>query len=263
MQLSIHSISDIGKIRKRNEDSYLEKDITDINGNKGILLVVADGMGGHKAGDVASKTLISDFENNITEFNSTDSNKLLNDLILKANKNIIELSKSSSEYEGMGTTCTAMIIINGKVCLGHVGDSRAYLIRKNKIRQLTKDHTVAEQMHNLGMITKDQLQNSPRRNMLLKAIGFDENLEVDLLDPMNISDNDVFLLCSDGLIEYVGDEELMSIVNLYEPEKACDVMVKTANKRGGRDNITVQIAKIIKKSSGNGIIDNIKNIIKT
>lgn len=262
MHLVTYSLTDIGKLRKRNEDSYLEKSITDSSGNVGILLVVADGMGGHKAGDVASKTLISIFEENINSYKSEESQLFLETIILKANNHIISMSDTNSELQGMGTTCTAMIIINGKSYIGHVGDSRAYLVRKNKVSQLTKDHTVAEQMHNLGMISKDQAQNSPRRNMLLKAIGFDLELEVDLIEPIDVQDKDVFILCSDGLIEYLDQDELMKIVNLYEPRKACEIMVGSANKRGGKDNITVQITKIFNTSPQNGFFSKYKGYYK-
>ncbi|NIP30446.1 MAG: Stp1/IreP family PP2C-type Ser/Thr phosphatase [Candidatus Dadabacteria bacterium] len=266
MNFITYSLSDIGKIRERNEDSFLEKTITSQYEKKGVLLVVADGMGGHKAGDVASKTLVSIFDNCSNQAEQTNYQSFLEDLILQANQKIIDLANSNLDYNGMGTTCTAMVIADDKSYIGHVGDSRAYLVRKNEVKQLTKDHTVAEQMHQMGMITKEQAINSPRRNMLLKAVGIHHDLEVDILEPISILNEDIFILCSDGLIEYVDEDEIMSLATLYEPQKACEIMVSTANKRGGKDNITVQITKINNKTNNNkinGIFSYIKKIIKS
>ena len=246
MQLQSSSVSDIGKIRQNNEDSYLELTIEDTNVNC-LLLVVADGMGGHNAGEVASKKVVESIESYFkSEESNLNSDKTLSHLkesIELANTEVFKASASDESLKGMGSTCTAMMILNNKIYIAHVGDSRAYLIRGDKIEQLTKDHTLAEKMLDSGIISKDEAKASPHRNMLMKAIGIAEDLEVETYESFEVEQGDIYLLCSDGLTEYVDEEELRSILNIYEPDEACKLLVKIANKRGGKDNITVQIAK--------------------
>ena len=264
MQLQSSSVTDIGKIRQNNEDSYLELALEDKSGNC-LLLVVADGMGGHNAGEVASKTVVESIESYFkSEDSDLNSDKTLNHLkqsIEQANVEVIKASSSNENLKGMGSTCTAMIILNNKTFVAHVGDSRAYLIRGKKINQITKDHTLAEKMFDSGLISKEETKTSPHRNMLMKAIGIAENLEVETYDPFNIQAGDVYLLCSDGLTEYIDEEELCSIINVYEPEEACNLLVKIANKRGGKDNITVQIVKVLdsKANESSDFMSSLKN----
>jgi len=246
MQLQTSSTTDIGKIRENNEDSFLELNV-DNSSEKLLLLVVADGMGGHLAGEVASKTVV----NSIEDYFKSQDNNLKNALgslknsIEVANQNVMQASKDKEELKGMGSTCTAMLILNNKTFLAHVGDSRAYLVRDKKITQLTKDHTLAEKMLDSGIISKEEAKSSPHRNMLIKAVGISDDIEVETYDPFTANQGDVFLLCSDGLTEYIDEEEICSILNIYEPEEACKLLVNMANKRGGKDNITVQITKVI------------------
>lgn len=261
MQLQSSSVSDIGKIRQNNEDSYLELSLEDKNG-KCLLLVVADGMGGHNAGEVASKTVVESIESYFkSEKSNLNSDKTLNHLkqsIEQANMAVINASASDEKLKGMGSTCTAMMILNNKIYVAHVGDSRAYLKRGKKIDQITKDHTLAEKMFDSGIISKEEAKNSPHRNMLMKAIGIADDLEVETYDPFNVQPGDVYLLCSDGLTEYLDEEEICSVINIYDPDQACKLLIKIANKRGGKDNITVQIVKVIdsKDEDSNDFIAN-------
>ena len=245
MQFKFFSISDKGKIRNNNEDSFLELDLKN-SGNDALLLVVADGMGGHNAGEVASKTVISSIENHFKSEKPNSENTInsLKESIEIANKEVLKASSEDEDLKGMGSTCTALFLNNNQTFIAHVGDSRAFLIREKTIKQLTKDHTVAEQMLENGMITEEELKTSPQRNMLIKAIGVSSDIEVETYDPFNINSGDCFLLCSDGLTEYIDEDEICSITNMYGPEEACNLLVKIANKRGGSDNITVQIVKI-------------------
>ena len=247
MQLHSSSVSDIGKIRQNNEDSYLELLIEHENINC-LLLVVADGMGGHNAGEVASKTVVesieSYFKSQESDLNSDKTLHYLKESIEKANTAVFKASIKNESLKGMGSTCTAMMILNHQIFVAHVGDSRAYLIRGNNIDQLTRDHTLAEKMFDSGIISREEARSSPHRNMLMKAIGISEDLEVEIYDPFNVQPGDIYLLCSDGLTEYIEEEELRSILNIYDPAEACKLLVKIANKRGGKDNITVQIAKV-------------------
>lgn len=260
MYFQTYSVSDIGKVRRRNEDAFLEKFLETEKGNKAVAMVVADGMGGHKAGDVASSKVISVFEKNLDIASSHSIEQQLENSIKEANNSIINMSASKDELNGMGTTCTAMILANEKCFIAHVGDSRAYLIRKKVIKQLTKDHTVAEHMVSFGMMTEKEAKLSPKRNVLMRAIGINEELEIDIIPPININYNDIFILCSDGLIEYLEEEEIKKIATAHDPQTACNKMIETANSRGGHDNITVQISKVLKGKS-NGLLSNLKKMI--
>jgi len=265
MQLQSSSVSDIGKIRQNNEDSYLELVIENKNVNC-LLLVVADGMGGHNAGEVASKTVVesieSYFKSEESDLNSDKTLIYLKESIEQANLEVFNASANDEKLKGMGSTCTAMMILNNQIFIAHVGDSRAYLLRGNNINQLTKDHTLAEKMFDSGIISKDEAKTSPHRNMLMKAIGIAEQLEVETYNPFKVQPGDIYLLCSDGLTEYIEEEELRSILNIYEPDEACKLLVKIANKRGGKDNITVQIVKVFDSD----VVDNkdfMSNLINT
>lgn len=246
MLLQTSSVTDIGKIRENNEDSYLELNI-DNSDKKLLLLVVADGMGGHNAGEIASRTVVNSIENYFKsqkEELKKDALKSLKNSIEGANREVIKASSDNEELSGMGSTCTAMLILDNKTFLAHVGDSRAYLVRQKKITQLTKDHTLAEKMLDSGIMTEEEAKKSPHRNMLIKAVGISDEIEVETYEPFNTAPGDIYLLCSDGLTEYIDEEEICSILNIYDPEEACNLLVKIANKRGGKDNITVQIAKV-------------------
>lgn len=260
MHFQTYSLSDIGKIRKRNEDAFLERPLNLDNDKRAVAMIVADGMGGHKAGDVASREVIKVFEKNLKNKESVSYTELLKNSILEANKSIINMSVSQEELKGMGTTCTALILADSKAFIAHVGDSRAYLVRRKTIKQLTKDHTVAEHMVTFGMMTENEAKISPKRNILMRAIGINNLLEVDMLEPLTVYPNDVFVLCSDGLIEYLSADEIKKIVNENDPASACRKMVATANLRGGKDNITVQITKAL-KDENSGFLSSLKKMI--
>jgi serine/threonine protein phosphatase PrpC len=145
----------------------------------------------------------------------------------------------------MGSTCTAMFWMSGKAHIAHVGDSSAYLIRRGEVIKLTKDHTVDEEMVECGIIPIKRSGICAEGDYLLRAVGIKSEVEVDLLSPINTEPGDIFVLCSDGLTEVVGEDEIRDIVNLYSPDEACHILVGIANERGGADNITVQVAKAL------------------
>lgn len=264
MQFQISSLSDIGKLRKKNEDSFLEFDFED-ESNTGVLLVVADGMGGHRGGEVASKTVVESIENffKSNELDpSRNSLETLKQSIAHANEKVFKVSSDNKELKGMGSTCTAIIIKNNETLVAHVGDSSAYLVRDQNIKKLTRDHTMAEKMIESGVISEEEAKSSPHKNMLVKAIGIAESIEVETYEPIKTISGDAYVLCSDGLTEYLGEDEICSIINLYEPEEACNLLVNIANKRGGKDNITVQIAKIMNSEpvKKKGFMDSLKKL---
>lgn len=233
--------SDIGKAREMNQDSFFVS-----NENDEIkLFILADGMGGYKGGEIASKLavvsaknfIINNFPNIIKE--KEEILKLISDAIEYANFVVFEKSKESPEISDMGTTLDICLIYNNKVFIGHIGDSRVYRIRKNVIRKLTNDHSYVAQLVKEGKITKEEAYNHPRKNMLLKAIGCSSLVEPDVMYKGFIKD-DILLMCSDGLTNMLKDEEIYQIL-LENPDKPVDVLIKRANQAGGSDNITAII----------------------
>ncbi len=238
--------SDVGRVRKNNEDSYLYKTFS-IKGNgtpDAFLMVVADGMGGHAAGEVASAKVIEELDSNVNEDSLGNLPDILKQIIEDANQKIFDISAENRELTGMGTTCTAMVYLNDLVHLAHVGDSRAYLIRDKEISCLSKDHTVVQELLEAGSITEEKARTSPERNILLRAVGTSEQLDVDLYSPLSTNDGDIFLLCSDGLTEYIVEQEIKDTIVAYPIDRVCDELIRIANERGGADNITVQLAML-------------------
>lgn len=229
--------TDKGMIRSNNEDYVLS-----FRGSKYDLLIVADGMGGHNAGEIASKmaaTTIRDhvFENfNITE----DKEELLRDAILKANSMIYNEQISNEEIKGMGTTTTCCLIIDNNLFVGHVGDSRAYISGRDDIRKITVDHSFVQELIKNGSITEEEAFNHPQGNLITRSVGTEENIIIDIYKEC-LSDGDVVIICSDGLTSYVRNNEIHEIV-LRDREKAVDELITLANQRGGNDNISVIIA---------------------
>lgn len=233
--------SDIGKAREMNQDSFFVSSEND----EIKLFILADGMGGYKGGEIASKLavvsaknfIVNNFPKIIKE--KEEILKLISDAIEYANFVVFEKSKESPEISDMGTTLDICLVYNNKVFIGHVGDSRVYRIRKNVIRKLTNDHSYVAQLVKEGKITKEEAYNHPRKNMLLKAIGCSSLVEPDVMYKGFIKD-DILLMCSDGLTNMLKDEEIYQIL-LENPEKPVEVLIKKANQAGGSDNITAII----------------------
>lgn len=233
--------SDIGKAREMNQDSFFVSSEND----EIKLFILADGMGGYKGGEIASKLAVVSAKNFITNNfpniikEKEEILKLISDAIEYANFVVYEKSKESSEISDMGTTLDICLIYNNKLFIGHIGDSRVYRIRKNVIRKLTNDHSYVAQLVKEGKITKEEAYNHPRKNMLLKAIGCSSLVEPDVMYKGFIKD-DILLMCSDGLTNMLKDEEIYQIL-LENPEKPVDILIKKANEAGGSDNITAII----------------------
>ena len=233
--------SDIGKAREMNQDSfYVSSENDEIK-----LFILADGMGGYKGGEIASKLAVVSAKNfiinNLPKIikEKEEILKLISDAIEYANFVVFEKSKESPEISDMGTTLDICLIYNNKVFIGHIGDSRVYRIRKNVIRKLTNDHSYVAQLVKEGKITKEEAYNHPRKNMLLKAVGCSSLVEPDVMYKGFIKD-DILLMCSDGLTNMLKDEEIYQIL-LENPEKPVEVLIKRANQNGGSDNITAII----------------------
>jgi protein phosphatase len=230
----------IGKIRDNNEDSFY------IDEKNNCMFIVADGMGGHNAGEVASKMaidvvskFIEDEWNNTEILNDFEIYSLIRKAIEKANNKIYERSLFNEDCDGMGTTITIAIILNNKIYLGHIGDSRAYILRNNELMQLTEDHTLVSELLKNGSITEIEAKNHPKKNIITKALGTNLNAEPDI-SSKEIYDEDVIILCTDGLTNIIDNDEIKkSFIEHSNLQNACDYLVDLANNRGGYDNITI------------------------
>jgi len=233
--------TDIGKLRDMNQDSYYISE----PGEKVHLYIVADGMGGYKGGEIASKLAVETSKNYI--INNWDSIEHERDKILElvksaveyANLVVFEKSKEIPELENMGTTIDVCLIVQNKVYIGHVGDSRVYRKRKDFFRKLTTDHSYVQKLVSDGTITKEEAYNHPKKNMLIKALGCSAYVEPDVTVKGFLKD-DILLMCSDGLTNMLKDEEIVEIIN-QNPMEACNKLVDRANENGGLDNITAVI----------------------
>lgn len=219
-----------GMVRKMNEDRYLIRNLS-----LGHLLAVADGMGGHNAGDVASSMAIE----LLKEYPFEDlSIHEVEGAIAQANHIIYEKSLEDSEYNGMGTTLTISLLKEERILLGHVGDSRAYLMGENGLKRLTTDHSLVNELVKTNEITEAESVNHPLRHVLSQALGTEREIAVDSKE-LELLKSTTLLLCTDGLTNHVKDEELQEILSHQEPQKAADLLVERANELGGQDNITV------------------------
>lgn len=233
-----------GKIREINQDSYY------ISADENCpLFIIADGMGGHKAGEVASKLAVeiisSSFENQIKNI-EMDDNSIINAIknsIWRANDEIYRKSIENEEYSGMGTTVTMAYETNGNIFIGHVGDSRAYLLRDNTLYQITKDHSLVEELVKNGTITREEARFHPQKNIITRAVGTNKEVEIDLIVKERTK-GDILLLCTDGLTNMLNDEEIKELLIINDDmQKACELLVQLSNEKGGLDNISVVAIK--------------------
>ena len=239
--MKIFAKSDIGKAREMNQDSFYVSDIND-----GIkLFILADGMGGYNAGEVASRMAVESAKDYIHKHfaKNKDSKEkleaLLKDAIEYANSVVYKKAQSKEDLRGMGTTLDVCLIYNSRIYIGHVGDSRVYRIRKEFMRRLTKDHSYVQTLVDDGTITKEEAYSHPKKNMLTKALGCVETVEPDVYTKTFIKD-DIILMCSDGLTNMIREENIYEIIK-QDKENAIENLVKQANDNGGLDNITVVI----------------------
>jgi PPM family protein phosphatase len=221
--------TDTGRQRNANEDSYFAK---------APLFAVADGMGGAQAGEVASRIAATAFERGPTRDDDASAEGQLEEIAQKANRQIHKLAQEDSSRAGMGTTLTAAMVRDDEVAFGHVGDSRAYLLRDGQLKRLTKDHSLVEELRRQGRLTEEQAEEHPQRSIITRALGPEPSVNVDTMT-FPARDGDVFLLCSDGLTTMVADDQIQEIlVNSKSLRTAVNKLVDAANRGGGRDNIT-------------------------
>lgn len=234
-----------GKVRKNNQDAYgkFPKNHNDPDIPPGQLFIISDGLGGHNAGQVASQLAVRSLGQ---EFHLQARNKQpldLREAVKKANRHIFHSASSNTELSGMGTTCSVLLLFEQTATIAHVGDSRIFLINRNEIIQLTQDHSQVAELQRQGILTKEEAQNHPERNILTRALGTLADVPVDVVENIDLQPGDAFLLCTDGLTK-VTSEELQETVLHNEPQKACDRLVRMANDRGGEDNVTVVVVQL-------------------
>lgn len=234
--LKTFSITDIGKKRKLNQD-YVYTSERPV-GNLPNVFIVADGMGGHNAGDYASKFTVETIVGEIVKLSEKNPEQILKKAIEVANDKVLRMANENPDLEGMGTTVVAATCIGEELHVANVGDSRLYVIGE-KITQVTRDHSLVEEMIRMGGIDRATARNHPDKNIITRAIGAEESIDIDFFH-VGLSKGDIVLMCSDGLTNMLEDEEIRMILNGQRDivEKA-EQLVKAANNNGGKDNIAV------------------------
>jgi serine/threonine protein phosphatase PrpC len=237
--VNVANKTDIGRIRLVNED----RSVVQIDLNGFVLAIVADGMGGHQAGDIASQMAIEVIQKHLQTLEkdmSIDMCKAaLQSAIVSANQTIYEFAQNREQYHGMGTTVVAILANEQFLAIGHIGDSRAYLVTADTMTQLTEDHSLVTELLKSGQITAEEANHHPRRNVLTRALGTDANVEVEV-GHYEWQQNDIVLMCSDGLSGQLDSHEIFSILHTEQDlNMKADQLVKEALGAGGDDNISV------------------------
>ena len=231
-------ITDTGRKRRRNEDAYVCEP---------PLFAIADGMGGAQAGEVASRLAAAALKESGA---AAGGEHRIYDLIQEANRRVYARSSTDPTTSGMGTTITVALVENGNVAFGHVGDSRAYLIRDGRMEQVTEDHSLVNELMKSGKLSREEAETHPQRSVITRALGTDPDVDADTFT-IEAQAGDVFLLCSDGLTDMVGEREIQELVerNRENLDAALKSLVKAANRGGGEDNITVVAFEIAEEDA--------------
>ncbi len=253
--MTVYAHSDVGRARTNNEDAFAVTDlgtgaqiqggdeVTELNvSDRGILMTVSDGMGGAAFGEVASALVVDSLGRSMGEqiADSASIKGLIEAAVTRANTDVFQAAKSS-EKQGMGATLTAVLVHKKEAYLAAVGDSRAYLLRRGRLRQMTRDQSYVQLLVDHGLVNAKEAKNLPIRNMVLQALGVAETVEVSI-GQLQLRRGDRLLLCSDGLHNALEDDELHTILDTCDPKTACHRMIELANERGGEDNLTAVVA---------------------
>lgn len=237
--MKIVAKTDKGQVRESNQDAYAVGELP----NEVAWAVVCDGMGGANGGDIASKLAVKVISEKINasyndKMQDSSIRNLLESAINAANIEVYDFAMSRPELVGMGTTVVCTIVRNGFAQIAHVGDSRAYIASDNELKQITTDHSYVQNLISLGEITEEEAKNHPQKNIITRAVGVDDFVEVDFSEA-SLTEKDTLILCTDGLSNYVSDNELLEDVSDDQYYAFADRLVKRANSQGGGDNITV------------------------
>ncbi len=250
--ITVVRLTDVGLVREQNEDA-VASDLT-IG-----LVMLADGMGGYRAGEVASEIAVLTLTAEMTEtMRNFDAKKQYSNIVMPesemlinavahANAAIFQVSKQQSQCAGMGTTLVAAVFSNNKVCVGHIGDSRMYRLRSRVLTQLTEDHSLLQEQLNAGLITREQVKLSTNKNLVTRALGIEDQVELEV-NEFDVELHDLYMLCSDGLSDLVDDDVILKLLLSANGniELAAHLLVQEANEQGGKDNISVVIAVVNK-----------------
>lgn len=242
--LQIAGVTDPGRVREQNEDNIAMA-------SEAGLVVVADGMGGHRAGEVASRLAVDTIRQHIIQVladaaaGDNIESQAVREAILLANREIYEHARANPDYAGMGSTVVVALFYGNKLCVGHVGDSRLYRFRDTILEQVTEDHSVVQELISRGLVTAEEARHTVGKNLVTRALGIDSVVEADISEH-DVYDDDVYLLCSDGVNDVLadGDIELMLTEHGRNLETTARQMVDTANERGGPDNISVILVRV-------------------
>ena len=239
--IKAYALTDVGKTRSINQDYvYCTCKPVGILPN---LFIVADGMGGHKAGDLASRFSVDTFVKRVSEAEGDNPVTVISEAIKYVNARLLELAATSGDYTGMGTTFVAATIIGSSVYVANVGDSRLYVMN-DEFRQVTRDHSVVEEMISKGIIDREQARHHARKNEITRAIGGSREVMPDFFE-IEVKNSDILLMCSDGLTNMVDDAQIASVISGRRPiEEKARTLVNTANEHGGRDNISLIIIEM-------------------
>jgi protein phosphatase len=251
--IEIANLTDVGCERSENEDyySYAEPDSDSEYHLRGRLIIVADGMGGHQGGQVASGLAVESIR---SAFLNDDASSGIHDLLVggfsEAQRAILDRAAQEPELDGMGTTCTAAVVHQGGLTYGHIGDSRLYMVRQGQAAQLTEDHSLVNRLVKTGVITPEQAAVHEKRNVLTAALGMRaQEIAADFsTHPIPLQPGDVLVICSDGLHGLVNSDEIREAVDHESAYDACRTLIDLAKCRGGPDNITIQIMRILPES---------------
>jgi serine/threonine protein phosphatase PrpC len=245
IRLTVAQRTDVGLKRQHNEDNvaYVIPKDREILGKKGALFIVADGMGGHAAGEVASEMAVSAVTTLYFQDDDGDAAGSLLRSIQYANAMIFQKAMEQVEHNGMGTTCVSAVLLGDVAYIANVGDSRAYLVRKDQIRQISQDHSwVAEQVR-IGAMSEAESRSHEMRNMITRSLGSLPEVEIDIFTEV-VEEGDVLLLCSDGLCGMMSDGEILQIIEKYSPQESVYRLIERANANGGNDNITALVIRV-------------------
>ncbi|HEY4056121.1 MAG TPA: protein phosphatase 2C domain-containing protein [Kofleriaceae bacterium] len=253
--MTVSAMSDVGRIRDHNEDAFAIMDLAsgsqidalradrtvDVH-EKGVLLALSDGMGGAEAGEVASALVLESLQKALEKEVKGAIHEQLESAVQRANRNVFFEAKLENR-EGMGATLVALFIRGDEAYIAEVGDSRGYLLRKGRLRQITRDQSLVQLLVDQGVMTEDEARHSPSKNVILQAMGLAKDVRV-AIARLRLRRGDRFMLCSDGVTNPVADSELQQILTGSEPRAACDTMIALANERGGDDNQTAIVADL-------------------
>lgn len=235
------ALTDVGKNRVTNQDYVYCK--SDAVGNLLNIFIVADGMGGHKAGDIASVTAVDAVLKSIEQSQKTDVISIMEEAVREANKTLYEKSKSNEEWAGMGTTLVLATVVDSTIFVANIGDSRLYLI-DDGIHQITRDHSYVEEMVSIGEIDKSEARTHSKKNIITRAIGVEEETHADFFE-VQFKKGDKLLMCSDGLTNMIEDNDILSVIaGNNDIESMVHKLIDLANDSGGKDNIAVLIAEL-------------------